>query len=97
MHEKEQEQECNFAAQHTIAHLLVGLLHQPLHVVVDLDHLGVGVINVTCQSIQLLVLVAQFSTRVLSLPRDNSRDSNQLINLPVLLIHVPSLLLENLL
>lgn len=46
MDEKEDKQKCDLAAQHTKAHLLVGLLHQSLHVVVNLDHLGVGVIDV---------------------------------------------------
>ena len=80
------EQKSNLAAEHTPAHALVGLLHEPLHIVVDLDHARVRRVDVVGDLVQSIVLIAQLRLHVLRLTLHHARHCQDLVDLAVLLL-----------
>ena len=75
---------------------MVGLLHQPLHVIIDFNHLLVCAFNVVSNLVKLGILVGRFSLEVLGLVLDHVGGSQNFIDFFVLLIYVSLLLFKDL-
>jgi len=94
---KHQYQDHNFTAEHSPAHLLIGFLHESLHVVVDLDHFLIGLLNIVGYAIQCHILLSSLSLEILRLSLDDISLCKDSINNLVLLANVILLLLQDLL
>jgi len=95
-HENEDEEEDDLAAEHAPAHVLIGLLHQALHVVVYFDHLLVCALNVVSDLVERCILVRGLCLEVLGLALDHVGGCEDLVDLFVLLVDVSLLLIQNL-
>jgi hypothetical protein len=94
---KHEHKSHDFAAKKAPAHLLVRLLHEPLHVVVNLDHFLVCLFDVVGHAVQRHILLTCLRLEILGLALDHVRLCEDTVNDLVLLADVLLLLLKDLL
>lgn len=94
---KHQHQSHNFTAEHAPAHLLVCFLHESLHVVVDLDHFLIGLLDIASYAIKCYILLSSLSLEILCLSLDDISLGQDSINNLILLSNMILLLLKDLL